>query len=82
MVKELANDVTVSGQMEPTAYVTEIFAGDGTTTVFTLSDEPFRPTRQMRSLLISDSFNQAVFNTQTLESSPTPARIFARRQPA
>lgn len=28
-VKELANDVTVSGDMEPTAYVTETFAGDG-----------------------------------------------------
>ena len=35
-VKELANDVTVSGEMEPTAYVTETFAGDGTTTVFQL----------------------------------------------
>jgi hypothetical protein len=61
MIKELANDVTLSGQMEPTAYVTEIFAGDGTTTLFTLSDAPFRPTP---SALLSDSFNQAAFNTQ------------------
>ena len=42
-VKELANDVTVSGEMEPAAYVTETFAGDGTTTVFQLSEDPFRP---------------------------------------
>jgi hypothetical protein len=61
MVKELANDVTLSGQMEPTAYVTELFAGDGTTTVFTLSDAPFRPTP---AALLSDSFNQPSFNTQ------------------
>ncbi len=61
MVKELANDVTLSGQIEPTAYVSELFAGDGTTTLFTLSDSPFRaavPT------LLTDSFNQGSFNTQ------------------
>jgi hypothetical protein len=61
MVKELANDVTLSGQMEPAAYVTEMFAGDGTTTVFSLSDAPFRPTP---SALLNDSFNQPSFNTQ------------------
>jgi len=61
MAKELANDVTLSGQMEPTAYVTEMFAGDGTTTLFTLSDEPFRATP---SSLLIDSFNQSTFNTQ------------------
>jgi hypothetical protein len=61
MIKELANDVTLSGQIEPTAYVQEMFSGDGTTTLFTLSDIPFRvaiPT------LLTDSFNQASFNTQ------------------
>ena len=42
-VKELANDVTVSGEMEPAAYVTERFAGDGTTTAFQLTEAPFRP---------------------------------------
>jgi hypothetical protein len=61
MVKELANDVTISGQIEPTAYVSEIFAGDGTTTLFTLSDEPFRISKQT---LLTDSFNQSSFNTQ------------------
>jgi hypothetical protein len=61
MVKELANDVTLSGQLEPTAYVSELFAGDGTTTVFALSDPPFRPTVPT---LLTDSFNQSSFNTQ------------------
>ncbi len=64
--KELANDVTVSGEIEPTAYITEMFAGDGTTTVFELAEAPFRAkTTANSSLLVSDSFNQGVFNTRT-----------------
>ncbi len=61
MAKELANDVTLSGQIEPTAYVSEVFAGDGTTTLFTLSDAPFRHTP---AALVNDSFNQPAFNNQ------------------
>jgi hypothetical protein len=64
-VKELANDVTVSGEEEPSAYVTETFAGDGTTTVFQLSGDPFKPkTTANSSLLLTDSFNEAVLDTQ------------------
>ena len=63
--KELANDVTVSGEMEPAAYITETFAGDGATTVFQLTEAPFRPKRTGNSSqLLSDSFNQSVFDTQ------------------
>jgi hypothetical protein len=62
MVKELANDVTLSGAIEPTAYVSELFAGDGATTVFQLSGDPFRISTPT---LLSDSFNQPTFNTQT-----------------
>jgi hypothetical protein len=62
MVKELANDVTLSGAIEPVAYVSELFAGDGTTTVFQLSDDPFRASAPK---LLSESFNQPTFNTQT-----------------
>jgi len=61
MVKELANDVTLSGQIEPTAYVSELFAGDGITTLFTLSDDPFRIAKPT---LLTESFNQPAFNTQ------------------
>jgi hypothetical protein len=67
-VKELANDVTVSGEMEPTTYVTETFAGDGTTTVFQLSEDPFRPTKTANSgQFLSDSFNESVLDTQIWE---------------
>jgi hypothetical protein len=64
-VKELANDVTLSGEEEPSAYVTETFAGDGTTTVFQLSEDPFKPkTTANSSLLLTDSFNEPVLDTQ------------------
>jgi hypothetical protein len=64
-VKELANDVTVSGEMEPTAYITETFEGDGTTTVFQLSGDPFRPKKTANSAqFLTDSFNEAVLDTQ------------------
>ena len=64
-VKELANDVTVSGEMEPTAYVTETFAGDGTTTVFQLSEAPFRPKKTANSAqLLTDSFDESAIDTQ------------------
>jgi hypothetical protein len=58
-VRDLANDVTVSGEEEPTAFVTEIFTGDGTTTVFDLSEAAFRDTVRT---VIDDSFNQATFD--------------------
>jgi hypothetical protein len=64
-VKELANDVTVSGEEEPAAYVTETFAGDGTTTVFQLSEEPYKPkTAEGSSVQLTDSFNEPVIDTQ------------------
>ena len=62
MVKELANDVTVSGQIEPSAYVTEMFAGDGTTTIFTLSHQPFRISKPA---LLAENFDRPTFNAQT-----------------
>lgn len=63
-VKELANDVTVSGAMEPTVYVTETFAGDGTTTVFQLSEDPFKPKGATASQPLTDSFNESTIDTQ------------------
>lgn len=68
-VRELANDITLSGDMEPAAYIAETFAGDGTTSVFDLTEAPYRPTRAIRSAassgasqLLLDSFNQAALN--------------------
>jgi len=67
-VRELANDVTLSGAEEPAAYITENFIGDGTTTAFELSGEAFRATN--RTLLL-DSFNEAAFDAnQWIVSDP------------
>jgi len=59
-VRELANDVTVSGAEEPAAYVQESFMGDGSTTVFELSEAAFRGTNRT---LVSDSFTGAAFDS-------------------
>ncbi len=58
-VRELANDVTLSGAEEPAAYISESFEGDGTTTVFALSEAAYRDTNRT---LVLDSFNEAVFD--------------------
>ena len=60
-VKELANDVTVSGEIEPTAYIAETFAGDGTTAVFQLAETPFR-VKASASRLLTDSFDKGAFD--------------------
>ncbi len=64
--KELANDVTVVGLEEPSAYVQELFAGDGTTTIFQLSEKPYRIAKP---ILLTDSFNLPAFNTQLWTAS-------------
>ncbi len=67
-VRELANDVTVTGAEEPAAYVSECFMGDGTTTVFALSEAAFRGTNRT---MVSDSFTAATFDvTQWTASDP------------
>lgn len=64
-VRELANDVTVSGEMEPTAYISETFAGDGATTVFQLTESPFRPKGASNpAALLNDSFNEGSIDAQ------------------
>jgi hypothetical protein len=60
-VRELAQDVTVSGEIEPTAYITEYFVGDGTTDVFQLAQEPFRAAS---ASLLEERFDQARINPQ------------------
>jgi hypothetical protein len=61
--RALANDATVCGEHEPTAYVTEYFLGDGSTTQFPLSAEPFAPSAS-KSTLLHELFNQAQINPQ------------------
>ena len=54
----LANDVTVCGQHEPVAYVTEYFLGDGVTTQFYLAADPFFPAAS-RFAVITEQFNES-----------------------
>jgi hypothetical protein len=60
-VRELANDVTVSGATEPKACWTELFLGDGVTSVFALSGEPAAPSGG-HAVLIDEAFTGATLN--------------------
>ncbi len=55
--RALANDVTVCGEHEPVAYVTEYYLGDGITTQFYLAADPYFLAAP-KSTIISESFNE------------------------
>ena len=59
--RALANDVTVCGENEPVAYVTEYFLGDGATVEFNLAADPYFPAAS-QSTVISELFNEAQIN--------------------
>lgn len=63
MVKALANDVTVCGETEPCAYVTEFFQGDGTTLLFDLTYESYVPPASKTKPLV-DLFQGPGINPQ------------------
>ncbi len=52
LVKMLANDVTICGETEPCAYVTEVFEGDGVTTLFDLTELPYTPPPSKEHILV------------------------------
>jgi hypothetical protein len=56
--RALANDITVCGEIEPAAYVTEYFLGDGVTTQFYLAEEPYLPPAS-HTELIGELFNES-----------------------
>jgi len=58
-VRELANDVTLTGAEEPAAYIEENFLGDGTTTVFDLSESGYRDSNRT---LAQDNFREGALN--------------------
>lgn len=60
--RALANDVTVCGEDEPVAYVTEYFLGDGVTTDFNLAESPYFPGTS-QSKIISELFNEPAINS-------------------
>jgi hypothetical protein len=55
------NDVTVCGKEEPQAYVTEIFEGDGVTSVFQLNETPLLE----KSTLLFDTFSAGAIDPQS-----------------
>lgn len=57
----LANDVTVCGEHEPVAYVTEYFLGDGVTTQFYLAADPFFPASSKKTI-IHELFNESAID--------------------
>jgi hypothetical protein len=59
--KELANDITLTGETEPAAYVTEYFLGDGTTFAFQTRHALMHIAKKA---LLNDSFALGVFNEQ------------------
>jgi hypothetical protein len=61
--RDIANDVTVSGDMEPATYVSESFLADGTTALFALSEIPFRPSGGSTTQL-ADNFDAMSLDTR------------------
>ena len=59
--RALANDVTVCGENEPAAYVTEYFLGDGVTADFDLAEDPFFPPAS-KSTIVNELFNEPQIN--------------------
>jgi hypothetical protein len=66
--RALANDVTVCGEHEPVAYVTEYFLGDGVTTQFYLAAEPFF-LAGAKSIVISELFNESTVNLSVWQNT-------------
>jgi hypothetical protein len=61
--RALANDVTICGEHEPVAYVTEYFLGDGVTTEFYLAADPFFSPAS-KSTIIGELFNESAIDEQ------------------
>jgi hypothetical protein len=60
--RDLANDITICGEHEAAAYVTEFFRGDGATSSFFLSADSYFPPAS-HTALISELFDEPAINT-------------------
>ncbi len=67
-VRELANDVTLTGAEEPAAYWQEFFLGDGATATFPLTGQP-AAVRNGHAVLIADDFSSGALNHRTWTAS-------------
>jgi len=61
--RSVANDITVCGEREPAAYVTEYFLGDGATTTFNLAEAPCSLPESQRTI-IHELFNEGMIDTR------------------
>ena len=75
MKRSLANDVTVCGENEPVAYVTEYFLGDGVTTQFNLAADPYFPPSS-KAILIRELFNESAIDLRVW-GNPTGQTYFS-----
>ena len=66
--RALANDITVCGENEPVAYVTEYFLGDGITSQFDLAADPYYPAAS-KSTIVRELFNEAQINQSLWSAS-------------
>ena len=64
-VNRLINDLTIVGQLEPSAHVKDYFVGDGSTTKFYMSQKPF--TRSSQVAL----YNRTILDETYSELDPT-----------
>ena len=71
----LANDITVCGEHEPVAYVTEYFLGDGVTTQFNLAADPYFPPSS-KAILIRELFNESAIDLRVW-GNPTGQTYFS-----
>ena len=62
------NDVTLCGEREPATYVTEFFLGDGITSTFDLSDQPFKAAGSS-AVIIEEEFAGPAIDTRTWQIS-------------
>ena len=64
-VNRLVNDLTILGQLEPSAHVKDYFVGDGLTTKFYLSQKPFTRSNQI------PLYNRTILDETYAELDPT-----------
>lgn len=72
--RALANDVTVCGEHEPVAYVTEYFLGDGSTTQFYLAEDPYFPASS-KATIISELFNETQIDERVWSKTGGPGSL-------
>jgi hypothetical protein len=68
--RNFANDITVCGDHEPAAYVTEVFEGDGATASFDLSESPWFPPAS-KCVSISESFTGPAIDPRVWSNTST-----------